>query len=204
MQVILVLVDDLTNLALITTFAYLDATILLFWHILELDNYLSLDSISCILFPYIWGEEHYNIACCVLYYVASTFQSVGFPTPFHVTLVSILLDLLKLIMAKVFFVIVDAREKGFTILRCLWESITSFTIVQCLESPSLPASILMSPANVAKKIYQPNFNASIKVLSSLLGRSANFAFPNMTLFKMYGDFQNDTLEEHIVRFGVME
>ena len=67
--------------------------------------------------------------------------------PIHVTLISILLYLLKLIMAEVFVVIVDAREKTFTIL---------------------------------KFISQPNFNAPVKLLSGLLGRSANLASSNMT------------------------
>jgi transketolase len=38
----------------------------------------------------------------------------------------------------------------------------------------------------------------------LIGGSADLASSNMTLLKMYGDFQKDTPEEHNVRFGVRE
>jgi transketolase len=47
-------------------------------------------------------------------------------------------------------------------------------------------------------------NALAKVVPGLIGGSADLASSNMTLLKMYGDFQKDTPEERNVRFGVRE
>ena len=47
-------------------------------------------------------------------------------------------------------------------------------------------------------------NALAKVVPGLIGGSADLASSNMTLLKMFGDFQNDTPEERNVRFGVRE
>ncbi|RWW60742.1 hypothetical protein BHE74_00032247 [Ensete ventricosum] len=49
-----------------------------------------------------------------------------------------------------------------------------------------------------------NLNALAKVLPGLLGGSADLASSNMTLLKMFGDFQKGTPEERNVRFGVRE
>ncbi|KAL8235673.1 hypothetical protein R6Q59_016754 [Mikania micrantha] len=47
-------------------------------------------------------------------------------------------------------------------------------------------------------------NALAPVLPGLIGGSADLASSNMTLMKMFGDFQKNTPEEHNVRFGVRE
>jgi len=47
-------------------------------------------------------------------------------------------------------------------------------------------------------------NALAKVVPGLIGGSADLASSNMTLLKMFGDFQKDTPEERNVRFGVRE
>ena len=43
-----------------------------------------------------------------------------------------------------------------------------------------------------------------KVIPGFLGGSADLATSNMTLLKMFGDFQRDTPEERNIRFGVRE
>mmetsp|Transcript_20019 Transcript_20019/g.65232 ORF Transcript_20019/g.65232 Transcript_20019/m.65232 type:complete len:698 (-) Transcript_20019:95-2188(-) len=58
---------------------------------------------------------------------------------------------------------------------------------------------------VATRIHsQTMLNALAPVLPGLLGGSADLAPSNMTLMKMFGDFQKDTPEERNVRFGVRE
>jgi transketolase len=47
-------------------------------------------------------------------------------------------------------------------------------------------------------------NALAKVIPGFLGGSADLASSNMTLLKMFGDFQKDTPEERNIRFGVRE
>ncbi|KAL2513928.1 Transketolase [Forsythia ovata] len=64
--------------------------------------------------------------------------------------------------------------------------------------------LLESPVDATKNLSQQNFNALAKVLSSFLGGSADLASSNMTLLKMFCDFQKNTLEERNVRFGVRE
>jgi len=51
---------------------------------------------------------------------------------------------------------------------------------------------------------QTMLNALAPVLPGLLGGSADLAPSNMTLMKMFGDFQKDTPAERNVRFGVRE
>lgn len=51
---------------------------------------------------------------------------------------------------------------------------------------------------------QQNLNALAKVLPGFLGGSADLASSNMTLLKMFGDFQKNTPEERNLRFGVRE
>ncbi|XVE76955.1 hypothetical protein DITRI_Ditri13aG0022300 [Diplodiscus trichospermus] len=65
-------------------------------------------------------------------------------------------------------------------------------------------SLLNSPAEATRNLSQQNLNALVKVLPGLLGGSADLISSNITLLKIYGDFQKDTLEERNVRFGVRE
>ena len=65
MQAIYVPADDLTDPAVATTFAHLDATVVLSRRIVELGIYPAvdpLDSTSRILDPLVVGEEHYRVA----------------------------------------------------------------------------------------------------------------------------------------------
>ncbi|MFH1676877.1 MAG: F0F1 ATP synthase subunit beta [bacterium] len=65
MQAIYVPADDLTDPAVATTFAHLDATVVLSRRIVELGIYPAvdpLDSTSRILDPHVVGEEHYSVA----------------------------------------------------------------------------------------------------------------------------------------------
>jgi len=65
MQAIYVPADDLTDPAVATTFAHLDATVVLSRQIVELGIYPAvdpLDSTSRILDPHVVGEEHYHVA----------------------------------------------------------------------------------------------------------------------------------------------
>ncbi|KAJ6320530.1 hypothetical protein OIU78_015845 [Salix suchowensis] len=61
-----------------------------------------------------------------------------------------------------------------------------------------------SPADATRNLSQQNLNALAKVLPGFLGGSADLASSNMTLLKMFGDFQKDTPEERNIRFGVRE
>merc|ERR1711966_543838 len=58
---------------------------------------------------------------------------------------------------------------------------------------------------IATRLHsQTMLNALATVLPGLLGGSADLAPSNMTLMKMFGDFQKDTPEERNVRYGVRE
>lgn len=61
-----------------------------------------------------------------------------------------------------------------------------------------------TPGDATRNLSQQCLNALAKVLPGLLGGSADLASSNMTLLKMFGDFQKDTPEERNVRFGVRE
>ncbi|MQL82210.1 hypothetical protein Taro_014679 [Colocasia esculenta] len=69
---------------------------------------------------------------------------------------------------------------------------------------ALPTYTPESPGDATRNLSQQCLNALVKVLPGLLGGSADLASSNMTLLKMYGDFQKDTPEERNVRFGVRE
>lgn len=69
---------------------------------------------------------------------------------------------------------------------------------------ALPAYTAESPADATRILSQQCLNALAKVLPGLLGGSADLASSNMTLLKMFGDFQKDTPAERNVRFGVRE
>ncbi|KAE8662499.1 Transketolase [Hibiscus syriacus] len=79
--------------------------------------------------------------------------------------------------------------------------------LKAIITGELPAGwdkALPSPADATRNLSQQNLNALVKVLPGLLGGSADLASSNMTLRKMYGDFQKDTPEERNVRFDVRE
>ncbi|CAM0907287.1 unnamed protein product [Alopecurus aequalis] len=69
---------------------------------------------------------------------------------------------------------------------------------------ALPTYTLESPADATRNISQQCLNALAKVIPGFLGGSADLASSNMTLLKMFGDFQKDTPEERNIRFGVRE
>ncbi|CAN6467194.1 unnamed protein product [Victoria cruziana] len=69
---------------------------------------------------------------------------------------------------------------------------------------ALPTYTTESPADATRNLSQQCLNALAKTLPGLLGGSADLASSNMTLLKMFGDFQKDTPEERNVRFGVRE
>ncbi|RVW90627.1 Transketolase, chloroplastic [Vitis vinifera] len=69
---------------------------------------------------------------------------------------------------------------------------------------ALPTYTPESAADATRNLSQQCLNALAKVLPGLLGGSADLASSNMTLLKMFGDFQKGTPEERNVRFGVRE
>ncbi|CAH1412136.1 unnamed protein product [Lactuca virosa] len=60
------------------------------------------------------------------------------------------------------------------------------------------------PGDATRNLSQSCLNALAPVLPGLLGGSADLASSNMTLMKMFGDFQKNAPEERNVRFGVRE
>lgn len=69
---------------------------------------------------------------------------------------------------------------------------------------ALPVYTPESPADATRNLSQQCLNALVRVLPGLLGGSADLASSNMTLLKMFGDFQKDTPAERNLRFGVRE
>lgn len=69
---------------------------------------------------------------------------------------------------------------------------------------ALPTYTPESPADATRNLSQQCLNALATVLPGFLGGSADLASSNMTLMKMYGDFQKATPEERNLRFGVRE
>ncbi|KAF7013651.1 unnamed protein product [Triticum aestivum] len=69
---------------------------------------------------------------------------------------------------------------------------------------ALPKYTPESPADATRNLSQQCLNALAKVIPGFLGGSADLASSNMTLLKMFGDFQKDTPEERNIRFGVRE
>ncbi|KAL4377279.1 hypothetical protein GQ457_02G000300 [Hibiscus cannabinus] len=69
---------------------------------------------------------------------------------------------------------------------------------------ALPTYTPENPADATRNLSQQNLNALAKVLPGFLGGSADLASSNMTLLKMFGNFQKDTPEERNLRFGVRE
>lgn len=58
--------------------------------------------------------------------------------------------------------------------------------------------------DATRNLSQRCLNALAKTLPGLIGGSADLASSNMTLMKMFGDFQKSTPAERNVRFGVRE
>ncbi|RZC80506.1 hypothetical protein C5167_043087 [Papaver somniferum] len=69
---------------------------------------------------------------------------------------------------------------------------------------ALPTYTPEIPADATRNLSQTCLNALAPVLPGLIGGSADLASSNMTLMKMFGDFQKATPEERNVRFGVRE
>lgn len=69
---------------------------------------------------------------------------------------------------------------------------------------SLPTYTPEIPGDATRNLSQQCLNALAKVLSGLIGGSADLASSNMTLLKTYGDFQKETPAERNLRFGVRE
>jgi transketolase len=69
---------------------------------------------------------------------------------------------------------------------------------------SLPKYTPENPADATRNLSQQCLNALAKAIPGFLGGSADLATSNMTLLKMFGDFQKDTPEERNIRFGVRE
>ena len=59
-----------------------------------------------------------------------------------------------------------------------------------------------SSPDATRNLSQQCLNSLAKVIPGFLGGSADLATSNMTLLKMFGDFQRDTPEERNIRFGV--
>ncbi|XP_074263181.1 transketolase, chloroplastic-like [Silene latifolia] len=69
---------------------------------------------------------------------------------------------------------------------------------------ALPTYTPESPADATRNLSQTCLNALAQVIPGFLGGSADLASSNMTLLKMFGNFQKDTPEERNLRFGVRE
>ncbi|GJY96568.1 transketolase, chloroplastic [Tanacetum coccineum] len=61
-----------------------------------------------------------------------------------------------------------------------------------------------TPGDAIRNLSQTMLNALAPVLPGFVGGSADLASSNMTLLKMFGDFQKATPEECNIRFGVRE
>ncbi|GJV70150.1 transketolase, chloroplastic [Tanacetum coccineum] len=69
---------------------------------------------------------------------------------------------------------------------------------------ALPTYTLETSGDATRNLSQTMLNALASVLPGFVGGSADLASSNMTLLKMFGDFQKPTPEECNIRFGVRE
>ena len=69
---------------------------------------------------------------------------------------------------------------------------------------ALPKYTTETPGDATRNTSHKTLNALAPVLPGFLGGSADLAPSNMTLMKMFGDFQKDTPAERNLRFGVRE
>ncbi|CAL9112141.1 unnamed protein product [Musa textilis] len=67
---------------------------------------------------------------------------------------------------------------------------------------ALPTYTPESPADATRNLSQQNLNALAKVLPGLLGGSADLASSNMTLLKMFGNFQRAHLRSRMFVSGL--
>ncbi|KAL6124410.1 hypothetical protein ACLB2K_076922 [Fragaria x ananassa] len=68
---------------------------------------------------------------------------------------------------------------------------------------ALPTYTPEVPADATRNLSQANLNALAPVLPGLIGGSADLASSNMTLMKMFGDFQKGTPEERNIRISAL-
>ncbi|EPS59053.1 hypothetical protein M569_15757, partial [Genlisea aurea] len=61
-----------------------------------------------------------------------------------------------------------------------------------------------SPADATRNLSQTNLNALANVIPGFLGGSADLASSNMTLLKVFGNYQKNSPGERNLRFGVRE
>jgi len=69
---------------------------------------------------------------------------------------------------------------------------------------ALPTYTPENSPDATRNLSQQCLNSLAKIIPGFLGGSADLATSNMTLLKMFGDFQRDTPEERNIRFGVRE
>ncbi|KAG0576534.1 hypothetical protein KC19_5G087600 [Ceratodon purpureus] len=89
------------------------------------------------------------------------------------------------------------------------EEAAEFKQLISLELPenwasSLPEFTPADAGDATRNLSQRCLNALARTLPGLIGGSADLASSNMTLMKMFGDFQKNTPGERNVRFGVRE
>jgi transketolase len=84
-----------------------------------------------------------------------------------------------------------------------FESIVSGKLPEGWEA-SLPSFTAEDKALATRQHSQTMLNALAPALPGLLGGSADLAGSNLTLMKMFGDFQKDSPAERNLRFGVRE
>lgn len=89
------------------------------------------------------------------------------------------------------------------------EEAAEFKQLISLELPagwdtSLPAFTPEDAGDATRNLSQRCLNALARTLPGLIGGSADLASSNMTLMKMFGDYQKSTPGERNVRFGVRE
>lgn len=77
-------------------------------------------------------------------------------------------------------------------------------VVVCCYLVTMQAFTPEDAGDATRNLSQRCLNALARTLPGLIGGSADLASSNMTLMKMFGDFQKSTPEERNVRFGVRE
>jgi transketolase len=93
------------------------------------------------------------------------------------------------------------------VLGAFWEGgwggeIADGTVVGC--GGRMQAFTPEDAGDATRNLSQRCLNALARTLPGLIGGSADLASSNMTLMKMFGDFQKSTPAERNVRFGVRE
>jgi transketolase len=96
-----------------------------------------------------------------------------------------------------------AYEKKYPTEAAEFKSLLSLKLPEGWEK-ALPSFTPESPADATRNLSQTCLNALARTLPGLIGGSADLASSNMTLLKMFGDFQKNTPAERNLRFGVRE